>query len=89
MVARSRPGERRARTVQVLGRGRSLVLALLKLEAQAVIRDESPYEGERDYEGFWLRRAKELVEEWAPSLPSGRAGPAALHLVPSGKLSVA
>lgn len=25
---------------------------------------------ERDYEGFWLRRARELVVEWAPSQPS-------------------
>src|SRR6266516_4869362 len=58
--------------------------------AQAIIKDGSVYEeAERDYEGFWLRRAKEFVEWFKEPTQSLEWDPPQFTWFADGELNVA
>ncbi len=76
-------------TIQVLVREGRVFPPPADFTAQAVIRDRSVYEeADRDYEGFWLRRAKEFVEWFVEPTQSLRFDPPHCTWFADGELNV-
>ena len=76
-------------TIEVLVREGRTFPPPADFTAQAVIRDRSVYdEADRDYEGFWLRRAKEFVEWFVEPTQSLRFDPPHCTWFADGELNV-
>jgi acetyl-CoA synthetase len=76
-------------TIQVLVREGRTFPPPADFTAQAVIKDRSVYdEADRDYEGFWLRRAKEFVEWFVEPTQSLRFDPPHCTWFADGELNV-
>ena len=76
-------------TIQVLVREGRTFPPPADFTAQAVIKDRSVYdEADRDYEGFWLRRAKEFVEWFVEPTQSLQFDPPHCTWFADGELNV-
>ena len=77
-------------TISVLVREGRTFPPLPEFTAQAIIKDTSVYdEAERDFEGFWLRRAKEFVEWFKEPTKSLEWDPPHCSWFEDGELNVA